>query len=296
VKLAAIDIGSNAVRLLLAQVFENDEGEVEVNKDTLLRMPIRLGEEAFTDGNISDHKLEMLTQSMLAFQLIMNVHDVKNYRACATSAMREASNSDFIVNHIKKQTGIAIEVIRGLEESELVFAAFSEQLSHDKGHAYLTIDVGGGSTETLLYYNGEVVDEYSWDIGTLRLLNDQVTEATWNDMKKWLRKVTTPFRVVYGVGSGGNIIKIKNLYTKPGKKYIPSSMLPLAYKHLSSFTIYERIKQLGLKPDRADVIIPATKIYLNVCQWAKINKIFVPQLGLSDGIINHLYETHYLHR
>lgn len=289
-KLAAIDIGSNAVRLLLAQVFINDQGVVEVNKDTLLRMPIRLGEEAFSEGRISAPKIEMLSKSMHAFKLIMDVHGVKHYRACATSAMREAKNNSQVVEQIKKETGINIEVIDGIEESELVFAAYSAQLSHDKGHAYLTIDVGGGSTETLLYYNGKIVDEYSWDIGTLRLLNNQVDDNQWKEMKKWLKKVTEPFSTVYGVGSGGNIIKIKNSYAKGDRKYIQASILPIAYKHLNSFTIAERIKQLGMKPDRADVIIPATKIYMQVCEWAKIKKIFVPQVGLSDGIINHLYK------
>jgi exopolyphosphatase / guanosine-5'-triphosphate,3'-diphosphate pyrophosphatase len=289
-KFAAIDIGSNAVRLLLCNVYESG-ADTSFKKAELVRMPIRLGEDAFRFRKISDEKIDQLAKSMKAFKLLMEVFGAIDYRACATAAMREASNSKEVVDYVKQYSGIDIEVIDGRTEAQIIYSNhIAEHLEHDK--SYLYIDVGGGSTELTVFAENHIVASQSFNLGTIRILHDQVSKETWNVVKEWVNVNTRNFKPLTAIGSGGNINKIFKMADRKEHKPLSYDKIKDIYDYLKQFTLEERILQLGLNPDRADVIMPATKIFLTVMKTAEIDKIIVPQIGLSDGIVHLLYEKH----
>lgn len=287
-RFAAIDIGSNAVRLLLCNVYDQD-GEPVFKKAELVRMPIRLGEDAFRYKRITEEKKEKLAKTMKAFKLLIDVFGAVDYRACATAAMREADNGPEVIRYIKQQSGIEIEIIDGKTEAQIIYSNhIEEHLDHDQ--SYLYIDVGGGSTELTLFAKNKVVASQSFNIGTIRLLHDQVSKETWSYFKEWVKEKTIPFYPLTAIGSGGNINKLFKMADKKENKPLTLAKIQEVYSFLKEFSVEERITRLGLNPDRADVIVPATKIFLTVMKTAVIDKILVPQIGLSDGIIHLLYE------
>lgn len=287
-KFAAIDIGSNALRLLFCNVL-NGKNDPVFKKAELIRIPLRLGEDAFLQGKISEKKIEKLIKSMKAFQCLIDVYDAIDYRACATSAMREASNSTDIIDRIKKETGIKIEVIDGSTEADIIYSNhIAEHLSND--NAYLYIDVGGGSTEITLFNKNKVVVSRSFNIGTIRMLHDKISKELWNEFKDWIKNNTKDYRPLVAIGSGGNINKLFAMSRKKQSKPISYGKLKSIYELLDTYTYEERIREFGLKPDRADVIMPASKIFLTIMRLAEIEKMYVPQIGLSDGIVHLLYE------
>ena len=287
-KFAAIDIGSNAVRLLFCNVYLG-KGEPIFKKAELIRVPLRLGDDAFLAGKISDRKAEHLVKSMHAFKHLIEVNEAIDYRACATSAMREASNSNEIIARVKNETGIQIEVIDGATEADIIYSNhIAEHLS--KESSYLYIDVGGGSTEITLFNNNKVVASRSFNIGTIRLLHDKVTKEQWSEFKDWIKLTTANFKPLVAIGSGGNINKIFAMSRKKQNKPITYTKVKSIYEILNASTYEERIRDLGLKPDRADVILPACRIFLTVLKIAEISKMYVPQIGLSDGIVHLLFE------
>ncbi len=288
--LSAVDIGSNAVRILFSEVIEEKGKPVMIKKRELLRMPIRLGEDAFLSGRISQRQSDRLLAAMRAFSELLKVFEVKNYRVCATSALRDASNAKEIVDRIKAECGISIEVIDGKTEASLIFAKqLSELLSPDNN--YLYIDVGGGSVELTLLARGKVVSSKSFNVGTLRLLHQKINKEEWDEYKKWIRKNTESYQPLTGIGSGGNINKLFKMVGKKENKHLTYSRIKEMSDMINAYTYEERISVLGLNPDRADVIVPATKIFLTAMKHANIEKIMVPQMGLSDGIIQNLYES-----
>ncbi len=290
-KFAAIDIGSNAVRLLFMNVIE-DNDEVYFKKSELIRMPVRLGEDAFyDDGIISPEKIEKLMHTISAFRHLMIVQDVVSYRACATSAMREAANSGHIVEYIKDQTGVAIDIIDGQKEAELVYSNRIVEMIN-KERSYLYVDVGGGSTEITLFSSRKVITSGSFNIGTVRFLNGEVTNNEYLRMKQYLKEVTVKYKPVELIGSGGNINKIFRLSGKKEGVPLTFKQLKDIYEFIESFTIEERIKDLGFNPDRADVIIPATGLFLKIMKWTKAKKIHIPRIGISDGIVHQLYSIY----
>lgn len=294
-KFAAIDIGSNAVRLLFCNVYNQPNGETVFKKSSLIRVPIRLGEDAFTNQVISPQKEEQLVKTMKAFKYLIEVAEVISYRACATSAMREAGNSQSLVDRILMESGIKVEVIEGQKEAEIIYSNHTAELINSK-KTYLYIDVGGGSTELTLFSNGKIVASRSFNIGTIRLLKGMVTKETWADMKDWIVEATARYDNISGIGSGGNINKLVGLARKKDDRQISYSKLKELYSSLSLYTVEERITLMGMNPDRADVIIPATEIFITVMKTANIQKIVVPQIGLSDGIIHLLHEKYLEHK
>ena len=285
---AAIDIGSNAMRLLFCRVYEVD-GKPHFSKEELIRMSIRLGEDVFLKGKISPAKEERLITSLKGFHELIKAYQVDDFRAVATSAMRDASNGPEIIARAKKESGINVEIIDGKLEASLVFSNHIEEILNPK-NAYLYIDVGGGSTELTLYFNQKVIAAKSFNIGTVRMLLDKVNKEEWDEMKAWLKRSTVGIHPLYAIGSGGNINKIFKMANKKETKHLGYDKLKDLFDMLSSYTYEERIERLGLKPDRADVIVPAAKIFLTVMKTAEIDKVFVPQIGLSDGIVHELYD------
>ena len=288
---AAIDTGSNAVRMLIADIIENN-GEVSFKKNTLIRVPLRLGDDAFLNRHLSDKKAGDLIKTMQAFRNLMDVYKVTDYRACATSAMREAKNGQEVTERIKAEAGIDLEIIHGEVEANIIYASHAEQ-NIDKTKNYLYIDVGGGSTELSLFSGGELVASRSFNIGTIRILDNQDTEETWNDMRDFLRDHTRQYKAISGIGTGGNINKLYRLSDE--KDGMPLSFLKLKslYNYLNSFSLKDRINVLGLNQDRADVIIPASEIYMAVMKWAGIKHIYVPSVGMVDGIIQTLIDKNF---
>jgi exopolyphosphatase/guanosine-5'-triphosphate,3'-diphosphate pyrophosphatase len=287
---AAIDIGSNAMRLLFCRVYIVD-GKPNFSKEELIRMPIRLGEDVFLEGKISDNKAGRLITALKGFSELIKAYGVEGYRAVATSAMRDASNGLQIIERIKNETDIEVEIIDGKNEAALVFSNHIEELLNPK-HAYLYIDVGGGSTELTLYYDNKVIAAKSFNIGTVRMLLNKVGKEEWEDMKAWLKRNTIGIHPLSAIGSGGNINKIFKMSGKKETKHLSYEKLKSIYDMLCSHTYQERIERLELKPDRADVIIPAAKIFLSVMKNADIEKVFVPQVGLSDGLVHQMYDTY----
>ena len=288
-KLAAIDIGSNAARLLITDV-TTDEKKVPVfNKLNLIRVPLRLGFEVFETGLISKQKTGMLIQTMKAFKHLMNAYDVKHVKACATSAMRDAKNSTDIIRKVKLETDIAIEVISGDMEAGLVFENhIAETL--DKDHSYMYIDVGGGSTELSFFSNGVFTFKESFNIGTIRLLQGVVHEQTWEVMKEIIKTVTKGQNEVVAIGSGGNINKIFSMSKRKDGKPLTLELLKDYHRELSSVGLEDRMKLYNLRADRADVIVPALLIYTNAMRWAGATEMYVPKIGLADGLIQHMWE------
>ncbi|WP_271425124.1 Ppx/GppA phosphatase family protein [Aequorivita sinensis] len=287
-KYGAVDIGSNAIRLLVVTVIEQKGKDTIFKKTSLVRVPIRLGAEVFVDGKISDKNSVRMLDAMKAFSLLMKTHGIKRYRACATSAMREASNGSEIVETIKEKSGIVIDIIDGNDEAAIIASTDLKTLIEDD-KVFLYVDVGGGSTELTIFANGKTVTSQSFKIGTVRLLENLVVEDVWKQMEAWIKQETKDYKKILMIGSGGNI---NTIFKKSGKKLgKPLSYIYLSsyYKTLKSLTYEERITELDMNPDRADVVIPATKIYLSAMKWAKAKSMYVPKIGLSDGIVKSLY-------
>nr|WP_067054389.1 rod shape-determining protein [Mucilaginibacter sp. L294] len=288
---AAIDVGSNAVRLLIAEIIENN-GSISFKKNTLIRVPVRLGDDAFLDKNISEKKTIDLVKSMQAFRNLMDVYKVTDYMACATSAMREAKNGQAVVDLIKTEANIDLQIVHGESEAKIIYASHAE-LNIDKSKNYLYIDVGGGSTELSLFSNGDLVASQSFNLGTIRILDNQDKDETWNEMKDFIREHTKGYKNIYGIGTGGNINKLYKLSQEKDGVALSYIKLRALYNYLDSFSLKDRINVLGLNQDRADVIIPACEIYLTVLKCANIKSIYVPTVGMVDGIIQTLIEKNY---
>jgi exopolyphosphatase/guanosine-5'-triphosphate,3'-diphosphate pyrophosphatase len=290
-KFSAIDIGSNAIRLLLSEVFEDDP-EPCFKKISLIRMPIRLGEDVFLRHCISDAKIDQLVHSMAGFKHLMAAYRPVAYRACATSAMREAENSAAICKRIQKETGIDVQIIDGRKEAEIIFANGNPKRAHGSDqYAKVYLDVGGGSTEITILHKGRRVSR-SFNIGTIRVMQDMVTSLDWDQMKQWVQDQTAQLDNMVAICSGGNIHKILRLSKSKDGVSITLKQMKKVRKLLKAHTVAERITKLGLKPDRADVILPAHKIYYSVLKWGKIPLVRVPQMGLADGLVRQLYFQH----
>ncbi len=285
---SAIDIGSNAVRLFFSNVFEQ-HGQVVVEKASLTRVPLRLGEDVFTSHVISEQKAEKLVKTMKAFRLLIDVVEPVAYRACATSAMREANNKDDIMKRVAEEANIDIQLLDGVEEAEIVSAVQNLEMTL-KFRYSLFIDVGGGSTELSLLSRKGVVASGSFKIGTVRMLNKKVEEYQWQEMKKWLKSFKKIHPQMLCVGAGGNINKIAKLYGRVPEKTLPFANLEYALGHLQHFSLAERIELMGLRPDRADVIVPAAHIFHFIMKATSAQTLLVPKIGLSDGIVSLLYK------
>ena len=287
-KYGAVDIGSNAIRLLVVTVIEQKERDTIFKKTSLVRVPIRLGAEVFLKGKISENSAHRMIDAMQAFRLLMKTHNVKRFRACATSAMREASNGSEIAQTIEQKSGISINIIDGKDEAAIIASTDLKNLIQDD-KVFLYVDVGGGSTELSVFANGANVSSKSFKLGTVRMLEGQVDERIWDEMEAWIKRETKGFKKVAMIGSGGNI---NTIFKKSGKKIgKPLSYLYLSsyYELMKSLTYEERITELDMNPDRADVVIPATRIYLSAMKWSKAKNVYVPKIGLSDGIVKSLY-------
>lgn len=288
-KLAAIDIGSNAARLLITEVIVNSKGITQFTKLNLIRVPLRLGFDVFETGVISKQKTGMILQTMKAYKHLLNAYDVKHYITGATSAMRDARNAADIIRKIKLETGISIDIISGDVEAGLIYENHIAE-NMDKEHSYLYIDVGGGSTELSFFTNGKLNFKQSFNIGTIRLLKEMVTQKDWEVMKEIIKSFTKNQKETIAIGSGGNINKIFSMSKRKDGKPLTLDLLKDYYKELSSLTLQERITKYALREDRADVIVPALQIYANVMRWAGAQEIYVPKIGLADGLIQHLWQ------
>lgn len=289
-KFAAIDIGSNAIRLLTHNVIEEKGKTTQFRKSALIRVPVRLGEDSFTVGEISEHNVERMVKTMKGFYFLMQVAGVEQYRACATSAMREANNGNEIIDTIAKESGIKIEVIDGKQEAAIIASTDLKELIRPD-QSYLYIDVGGGSTEFTLFTNGKMERSKSFKLGTVRLLNNMVDQGTWNKLRDWIAAHVKKAPKLSIIGSGGNINKLHKMSGRKEGQPLSYIWLNAQYHFLESLSYAERVSELGLNPDRADVIIPATQIFLSAAKWSGAKKIHVPKIGLSDGIIKNLYYT-----
>ncbi|WP_299012413.1 rod shape-determining protein [uncultured Polaribacter sp.] len=290
-KYGAIDIGSNAIRLLVSNVIVSEDKEPQFKKSSLVRVPIRLGADAFSkDGIITDANITRIINAMQAFKLLMKVHNVERFKACATSAMREAVNGKQVVAQIAEKTGVNVDIIGGKEEAAIISSTDLSSLI-DGNNTYLYVDVGGGSTEFTIFSKGKIITSKSFKMGTVRLLNNKksVNKEIFAGVEKWIKKNTKDFKKIALIGSGGNINKLFKMSGRTDGKPISYIYLSAQYQFLKQMSYNERISELSLNPDRADVIIPATKIYLSAMKWSGARKIFVPKIGLSDGIIKSLF-------
>ena len=287
-KYAAIDIGSNAVRLLIANIIEEKGKPTRFKKSSLVRVPIRLGSDVFLNNKISKENIVRMVDTMQAFKLLMKSHKVEKYKACATSAMREALNGKKITNLILEETHINIDIIEGEEEAAII-AATDLNAFIDPNKTYLYVDVGGGSSEFSIISKGEKIVSKSFKIGTVRLLNDIVKKETWEELEIWIKEKTKDIEKIDVLGTGGNINKIFKISGKTIGKPLTYFYLTSYYNMLQTYSYEERITELDLNQDRADVIIPATRIYLSAMKWSGAKDIYVPKIGLSDGIIKSIY-------
>ena len=289
-KYAAIDIGSNAIRLLVSNVIITKDTAPQFKKSALVRVPIRLGADSFVEGTISEKNTNRMMNAIKAFKLLMNVHGVESYKACATSAMREASNGQKIIEKIYQKTGVKINIISGKEEAEIISSTdLHELISGDK--SYLYVDVGGGSTEFTIFSKGKIIISKSFKIGTVRILNNKKEENkdAFKKIENWIKDNTKGYRKISLIGSGGNINKLFKMSGRIEGAPISYIYLNAQYQFLKNMSYSDRITELSLNPDRADVIIPATKIYLSAMKWSGARKIYVPKIGLADGIIKSLF-------
>ena len=286
---AAIDIGSNAVRLLIKEIKE-EQGKAHFSKVLMLRVPLRLGFDVFDIGKISEKKEKNMIRLMKAFRHLMKIYDVKHCRACATSAMRDAKNGMDIIKQIEKKTGVHIDIIDGQEEAKIIYNNHVEHMEDQKGN-YMYVDVGGGSTEINLLSEGQLVCSRSYNIGTVRMLNNAVKDSEWERLKNDLAELAKSYPQTNIIGSGGNINKLYRLADKKNKKKMTMqvSVLQELHTRLKALSLEERVEQFGMKPDRADVIIPAGEIFLTIANIIGASYIHVPVIGLSDGIIDELY-------
>lgn len=289
---AAIDIGSNAVRLLIKQL--EDDHQPRFNKVLLLRVPLRLGFDVFSNGgSISDRKRKDLVRLMKSYKQLMKIYNVSDYRACATSAMRDAANGQDIIREVRKKTGIEIEIIDGQQEARMIYNNHIESMRGRKGN-YMYVDVGGGSTEINLMTDGDLICSKSYNIGTVRMLNEAVSDGEWKRFRSDLQDLAASYPNISIVGSGGNINKLYKLVERRDKRYprMHTSSLQVLYDRLKSMTVRQRMEEYDLKPDRADVIVPAGEIFLTIASITGASYIYVPVIGLSDGIIDGLYTKH----
>ena len=289
-KYGAIDIGSNAIRLLVSNVIVRENAEPQFKKSSLVRVPIRLGSDAFVSGIISDENVTRMIDAMQAFKLLMKVHHVEKYKACATSAMRESKNGKEVIAKIKEETGVDIDIIGGKEEAAIIsFTDLNTLIEGD--NSYLYVDVGGGSTEFTIFSGGKIITSKSFKMGTVRLLNNKKSEnkIIFANVEKWIKKNTKDLKRLSLIGSGGNINKLFKMSGRTEGKPISYIYLNAQYQFLKKMSYQDRISELSLNPDRADVIIPATKIYLSAMKWSGARKIYVPKIGLLDGIIKSLF-------
>ena len=289
-RLAAIDIGSNAARLLICYVLEQEPDKTEFIKLNLIRVPLRLGFDVFETGSISVKREIDIVNTLTAYKYLMQVHEVQDYIACATSAMRDATNAKDVIDRVNHLTGINIKVISGKEEAATIFENHIENYL-DTEHSYLYIDVGGGSTELTLFCNNKAVFEESFDIGTIRLLKNKVSDKELQRFKAFVKAETQNYPNLMGIGSGGNINKIASMAKVKQGKPITSDILKDYYDELSKMTLEERMVKYNLREDRADVIIPALQIFNGVMNWANISEIYVPKFGLADGLVRNLYRS-----
>ncbi len=286
--LAAIDIGSNAARLLISETSVYKDGTVDFTKLQLLRVPLRLGFDVFENGLVSNQKKKKLIDTLRAYRLLMDVYNVEAYSACATSAMRDAGNGPATMAEILKETGFEIKIISGLEEAGILYEThIAENLANNKSYIY--IDVGGGSTEVTLYGQGKTIFQESFNIGTIRLLNGKVNEEQWERLKWYIKTHTKDHQPLEAIGTGGNINKIFSISKRKDGRPLPLELLRDYYKELSNSTVAERKHLYHLRDDRADVIVPALEIYTSIMRWANATEIYVPKIGLVDGLIKMLY-------
>lgn len=287
-RLAAIDIGSNAARLLITDVIEGIGHPPEFSKLNLVRVPLRLGFDVFETGEISEHRISMIMEAMKAYSHLLKLYEVEHIKACATSAMRDASNGAEIINRVKNETGIAIEIISGdLEASVIYENHIAEKM--DTNNSYLYVDVGGGSTELTFFGDGQLIFKQSFNIGTIRLLKNLVEERMWNEMKEAIKTNTKNHKKIVAIGTGGNINKIFSISKKKEGKPLELDLLKDYFKEFSGVSVKDRIRLFKFREDRADVIVPALQIFINVMRWADADEILVPKIGLADGLIQHLY-------
>jgi exopolyphosphatase / guanosine-5'-triphosphate,3'-diphosphate pyrophosphatase len=287
-KLAAIDIGSNAARLLISDVIPSANGEADFVKLSLVRVPLRLGFDVFDTGAISKKKADNLMKTIKSYKLLLDVYEVDHLVTAATSAMRDASNATQILAEVEKETGIAIRVISGEEEATYIYENHIAE-SMNKDESYLYVDVGGGSTELTFFSDGKLVSKQSFNIGTIRMLKNQVDEEHWAEMKAFIKEKTTGYHHITAIGSGGNINKVFSLSKRKEGRPLNLELLRNYYKEFSSLSLSERISLYHLREDRADVIVPALLIYINVMRWADAEDIYIPKIGLADGLIHLLY-------
>ena len=286
--LAAIDIGSNAARLLICEV-ANKGKETEFNRLNIVRIPLQLGFDVFEKGFIGSRKKKMLMDTIKAYKQLMKVYEVDHYMACATSAMRDAQNNKEIIKEIEAETNIEIEIISGELEAEIIYENHIAEFL-DKNDSYLYMDVGGGSTELTLYHNNEQVLQKSVNIGTVRLLTNKVNDETWEELKEICKNIAKKYFHITGIGSGGNINKIFSLLRSKDDVYLQATAVREMYKDIQELNVEERMKKYNIKKDRAEVIEPALLIYTNIFKWCNIDQILVPKIGLADGLIHHLYD------
>lgn len=288
--LAAIDIGSNAARLLITETSVYKDGTVDFTKLNLLRIPLRLGFDVFDNGYISEEKKRKMIDTIKAYKLLMDIYKVEAVKACATSAMRDASNGGQVLREIYAETGIEVSIISGQEEANIIYEThIAEKLNTEKSYMY--VDVGGGSTEVTLFSDNHIVFKESFNIGTIRLLNDKVTDEQWEHMKWYIKTHTKDYQPVEAIGSGGNINKIFSISKRKEGKPLPLELLKDYYKELSLNSVEERKHLYNLRSDRADVIVPALQIYIAVMRWANADEIYVPKIGLADGLVKMLYNS-----
>ena len=288
-RLAAIDIGSNAARLLISEVLELPNGKPQFQKLNLVRVPLRLGFDVFDDNKISKEKEVMIMKMMHAYKLLIDVYGVTQYRACATAAMRSAENGPEILDRVKNETGIEIEIITGDAEASLIYENHVAE-NMNSNNSYLYVDVGGGSTELTFFENGKLGFKRSFNIGTIRILKKQVDEFMWDEMRDFIKRETRNHAGdIVAIGSGGNINKVFSLSKRKEGKPLNIELLKDYHRELGSVSLDERMKIYKMREDRADVIVPALSIYINVMRWADIQDIYVPKIGLADGLIQHLY-------
>ena len=288
-RLAAIDIGSNAARLLISDALTNAQGKPQFQKLNLIRVPLRLGFDVFENKIISPVREEMVVNTIRSYKLLCDVYQVEHMKACATSAMRDAKNGPEIIQKVKDETGIQIEIITGDAEASFIYENHVAEYM-DKAHSYLYIDVGGGSTELTFFGDGRLVFKRSFNIGTIRILKGQVDDFLWDEMRDFIKRETKGHEAdMVAIGSGGNINKVFSLSKRKEGKPLQLELLKDYYRELGSVSLPERMRLYKLREDRADVIVPAISIYVNVMKWANIGEIYVPKIGLADGLIQHLY-------
>jgi len=287
-RFAAIDVGSNAMRLFFCRVLENGEGPTFI-KESMIRMPLRLGHDAFTENKISDETCDKFVNTMYGFNFLIQAYEPISFKACATEAMRQATNGLDLVDRVKEETGINLNIITGKEEANIIISTHIDRYLQTDQHC-LYVDVGGGSTELTLIKNKETLFSKSFSIGSVRLLEEQVSADDWSTMKEWIVDKTSTITNIQSIGSGGNINKILTLLEKSKGKSVSFKEIKSIIKKIKPFSIHDRIVKLGLRPDRADVIVHAGKIYSKCMKWSGANNMIVPQVGLADGMISQLYD------